>query len=131
MKKQKFVIGIDISMDDFHVCVKVKMSTGTVKIKGTRKFANSEKGFKEFYAWAITRTTNENEISFVMEATGIYYENLAYFLYSRGEYVSVVLANKIKNFAKSLNIKTKTDKVDSKIRVAIWYYADLQQFDQK
>lgn len=115
MKKEKFVIGIDISMDDFHVCAKVKMSTGTVKIKGTRKFANSEEGFKEFYVWAKKRVTDGDELSFVMEATGVYYENLAYFLYSRGEYVSVVLANKIKNFAKSLNIKTKTDKVDSKI----------------
>ena len=129
MKKQKFVIGIDISMDDFHVCAKVKMNTGTVKIKGTRKFANSEEGFKEFYAWTTKRVTDKDELSFVMEATGVYYENLAYFLYSHQEYVSVVLANKIKNFAKSLNIKTKTDKVDSKIIAELGLERKLEKWE--
>ena len=129
MKKQKFVIGIDISMDDFHVCANVKMSTGTVKIKGTRKFPNSEEGFKEFYAWAIKRVSDEDELSFIMEATGVYYENLACFLYSHEEYVSVVLANKIKNFAKSLNIKTKTDKVDSKIIAELGLERKLEKWE--
>lgn len=116
MKKEKFVIGIDISMEDFHVCAKVKMESGTVKIKGTRKFDNTEKGFREFYDWSANRIpSGVNELIFVMEATGVYYENLAYFLHSQGDIVSVVLANKIKNYAKSLNVKTKTDKVDSKV----------------
>lgn len=116
MKKEKFVIGIDISMEDFHVCAKVRMEPGTVKIKGTRKFDNTEKGFREFYDWSMKRVPAGNsELIFVMEATGVYYENLAYFLHSQGDIVSVVLANKIKNYAKSLNIKTKTDKVDSKM----------------
>jgi transposase len=48
-----------------------------------------------------------------MEATGSYYENPAYFLYENRLKVSVVLANKIKYYAKSQNLKTKTDKVDS------------------
>src|SRR5699024_2011045 len=50
----------------------------------------------------------------VMEATGVYHENLAAFLYKKDVFVSVVLANKIKNYIKSLNVKTKTDKADAK-----------------
>ncbi len=50
-----------------------------------------------------------------MEATGVYYEELAYFLHHKGETVSVQLAQKIKYFAKSCNLNTKTDKVDSKM----------------
>ncbi|KAA6305930.1 hypothetical protein EZS27_042415, partial [termite gut metagenome] len=42
-----------------------------------------------------------------------YYENLAYFLYENRLKVSVVLANKIKYYARSQNLKTKTDKVDA------------------
>jgi transposase len=48
-----------------------------------------------------------------MEATGSYYENLAYFLYENRLKVRVVPANNIKYSARSQNLKTKTDKVDS------------------
>ena len=50
-----------------------------------------------------------------MEATGIYYEGLAYHLARLKQNVSVILPNKVKHFSKSLNIKTKTDIVDARI----------------
>lgn len=112
---KKIIIGIDISMDDFHACIKVRTEQGSTCIKGTRSFQNSEKGFKEFLAWALKQKKDGCSISFVMEATGVYYEDLADFLYTNSQKVSVVLANKVKNYIKSLNIKTKTDKVDSKV----------------
>lgn len=110
----KIIIGIDISMDDFHACIKARTETGTIKIKGARSFENTGKGFKEFLAWALKPKGDGCPARFVMEATGVYYENLAYFLYANNQEVSVVLANKVKNYIKSLNIKTKTDNVDSK-----------------
>lgn len=112
---KKIVIGIDISMDDFHACIKIRTADGAIKIKGTRSFENTDKGFKELLGWVLKQSKNNDPAIFVMEATGIYYENLAYFLYANGQKVSVVLANKVKNYIKSLNIKTKTDKVDSKV----------------
>ena len=115
MNGTKTVLGIDISMNDFHVYLMVKYGENKRKVKGTKRFKNVEKGFEEFINWIEERVSIETNLSFVMEATGTYYENLAYFLYSKGYSVSVVLANKLKNYAKSLNVKTKTDKVDSKI----------------
>lgn len=112
---KKLVVGIDISMKDFHACIKLRTENDVIKIKGTRTFENTEKGFQEFLIWALKQQKNNYSLKFVMEATGIYYENLAYFLFANDQNVSVVLANKIKNYAKSLNIKTKTDKVDSKM----------------
>jgi len=50
---------------------------------------------------------------FVMEATGVYYEELAYYFFEQDQSVSVQLAQKLKYFAKSCNLKT--DKVDSKM----------------
>lgn len=114
MNRVIMVIGIDISMDDFHVCIKVKMESGKVTIKGTRTFKNTYAGFQEFFKWVLERKKEDYVLSFVMEATGVYYEDLAYYLHSTKQKVSVVLANKIKNYARSLNVKTKTDKVDSK-----------------
>ena len=48
-----------------------------------------------------------------MEATGSYYENLAYFLFLNNHKLSVVLPNKVRNYAKSLESKSKTDQIDS------------------
>lgn len=112
---KKTSIGIDISMDDFHVCIKVRTKNEAIKIKGTRTFKNTAKGFNEFLQWTLKRKLEDCPSLFVMEATGVYYENLAHFLYSKDQDVSVVLANKVKNYAKSLNVKTKTDKADSKL----------------
>jgi transposase len=48
-----------------------------------------------------------------MEATGVYYENLAHYLNDRGFYVSVVLPNKSKKYLQSLGLKSKNDKIDA------------------
>jgi transposase len=103
MKKKIFVVGIDISKDDFHVCIKEKSNDNVVKIKGSRSFSNNVKGFIELLEWVSKREQTDSRIVYIMEATGTYYENLAYFLHDKGCVVSVVLANKIKHFAKSLN----------------------------
>jgi len=51
-----------------------------------------------------------------MEATGVYYEGLAYTLYEQDNAtVHVLLPNIAKKYFESLNVKIKTDKVDSKI----------------
>ena len=48
-------------------------------------------------------------IRFVMEATGVYHEDLAYYLTGNGYEVSIVLPNKISNYFRTLDIKTITD----------------------
>lgn len=113
MENITLVVGIDISKDDFQVCAKEKVSNGNIIIKGSHSFKNNAKGFAELTVWVSKREKQGTKVRYIMEATGSYYENLAYYLYESGNRVSVVLANKIKHFAKSLNLKTKTDKVDS------------------
>jgi transposase len=116
MKKKvvKQVVGIDIGMESFYACYKIQYSDGNVVIKGTKKFANNFTGLEAYCRWFKKRDKNpEIKLVHVMEATGVYYEDLAYYLHEREEAVSVHLAQKIKYFAKSCNIKTKTDKVDA------------------
>lgn len=112
MIEQRFSIGIDISADDFYVSLMWFDGKRSV-IKGSRKFSNNHKGFVLFLEWASKRTKGDQAL-FVMEATGVYYEELAYYLHSEGKSVAVILPNKIKHYANSLNVKTKTDKVDAK-----------------
>lgn len=112
----KQVVGIDIGKDSFYACFKILFYDKRASIKGTKSFANSPSGMKEFFIWCAKRNkTPEIKPLYIMEATGVYYEELAYFLYHKKQLVSVQLAQKIKYFAKSCNLKTKTDKVDSKM----------------
>jgi transposase len=48
-----------------------------------------------------------------MEATGVYHESLAYYLDEQGLKVSIVVPNKISNYARTLTVKTVTDKTAS------------------
>ena len=108
-------VGIDVSMELFHACFQKKVNDGTAKIVATRSFKNTGEGFEELLRWTSKHNREGVDVAFVMEATGVYYENLSHFLYVHKQRVSVVLANKMKSYFKSLNIKTKTDKVDSKV----------------
>lgn len=128
MENVILVVGIDISKDDFHVCAKEKTADGNAKVKGSRSFKNNDKGFAELALWVLKREKPGSSVRYIMEATGSYYEDLAYYLYEAGNRVSVVLANKIKHFAKSLNVKTKTDKVDSAVIAEIGVEREMPEW---
>lgn len=111
MKELKSSVGIDISKDSFEVCIK-QLAGERVVIKATHSFQNEFSGFENLLNWTLRKVSNP---IFVMETTGVYHEDLTHFLYSNNQKVAVVLANKMKHFAKSLNMKTKTDKADAQM----------------
>jgi len=78
-----------------------------------KTFANTQKGFEAFLVWVKNNTVNEVSVRFVMEATGVYHEGLAYYLDDQGEEVTIVLPNKISNYMRTLETKTITDKTAS------------------
>lgn len=114
METQKQSIGIDVSKDSLECCIGSIDSEQNEKFSKTKSFDNSEEGFKQMLQW-VYESRNAQNVVFIMEATGVYYENLAYWLDSREEKLSVLLPSKIKHFTKSLNVKTKTDSVDAKV----------------
>jgi transposase len=103
------VIGIDVSKAKLD-CAWLREEN---KVK-TKVVANSLDGWKELMTWAQANTGNDiGELHFVMEATGIYHENLATWLYDSGAKVSVVNPAHVKYYAQSLGGRTKNDKKDS------------------
>ncbi|MDR0542129.1 MAG: IS110 family transposase, partial [Dysgonamonadaceae bacterium] len=72
-------------------------------------------GFEELIAWTSAWRIKDLDLHFTMEATGVYYENLAYFLHDQGHPVHVVLPNQSKKYGQSLGVESKTDKIDAKI----------------
>ena len=73
-------------------------------------FVNNEKGFTAMILWVKKNTDNDFPLRYVMEATGVYHEALAYFLADRNYAVSIIMPNKVSNFFRTLEIKTVTDK---------------------
>ena len=113
-KVTKQHIGIDISKDDFQVCFMQRLGTDKIRIKGSRSFKNTLSGYKNFKTWVLKKASSELLVSYSLEATGVYHENLAHYLYEQKYPVSVLLANTVKAYSKSLNVNTKTDKSDAK-----------------
>jgi len=110
----KQIIGIDISKDSFKVRFGYIDTLQEETISKAVSFKNTPSGFNKLIEWKNKKIISKNiPLSFVMETTGVYYENLAYFLYQKNYNVSVVLANKIFNYAKTLENKSKTDPIDA------------------
>jgi len=108
-------VGIDIAKDSFVATYTTLLEKQKLKHHSTKSFINNTKGFKEFLGWTKKyQTTNITE-SYTMEATGVYYESLAYYLIENKKTTHVLLPNKVKKFGESLDLKSKTDKIDSKI----------------
>ncbi|KAA6436875.1 IS110 family transposase [Dyadobacter flavalbus] len=108
-------VGIDMSKDSFVAAVALQHADLTVSIVSTKKFTNSAPGFESLLRWTKVFTSPELPFGFAMEATGVYYEPLCYWLFERGLPVSVQLAQKVKHYGQSLNIKTKTDRSDAAV----------------
>lgn len=120
MKPQviKQSVGIDLSKDDFKVCLWELLSSQKKRIKGSRTFKNTLVGFKAFVAWLKKRQQAGLSIHVTLEATGVYYEQLVHFLHQNTELelrLSVILPNMAKAYCKSLNQKSKTDRIDAKL----------------
>lgn len=107
-------VGADMAKDDFKAAISVMDEQFHIVVKATRSFANNQKGFKEFIEWVNKKSIQEQPLSFVMEATGVYYESLAYYLEENNRKAHVVLPNQAKKYIQSLGLKSKTDKIDAK-----------------
>lgn len=118
-------VGIDVSKDKFQACFSQRQLDKSFRIISSHSYACNESGFADFSAWVEKHRHGAVELHFLMEATGVYYENLAYYLLSKGYRVTVLLANKVKAFAKTLEHRSKTDVIDAKVMAQMSLERDL------
>lgn len=113
MHNLKYSVGIDVSKDSFKACFSVINTEQNVTIKSSGSFSNKLDGFKKFLEWVKKHSKEDLPSTFLMEATGVYYEQLAWFLYDKNFKVSVIVPNKAKRYLQSLGLKSKNDKIDA------------------
>lgn len=111
----KYSIGLDIASQKISACISIIDTLQKVTVKSTRTISNTLAGFTELDSW-IQKHFKDKSIPLVicMEATGIYYENCALYLFRKGYTVSVILPNKAKKYMQSLGLKSKNDTIDAK-----------------
>jgi transposase len=112
-KLLKQVVGIDIAQKKIDVSLGWMDQEANTEVYSYKAFNNNEKGFIAFLLWVKRNTEANVQLRFVMEATGVYHEALAYHLSARAYTVSIVMPNKITNFFRTLEVKTITDKTMS------------------
>jgi len=98
-------LGIDGGKNDFHVTLLVDDKSWS------KSFSNVKVGLTQLAAWLKIRKVES--VHACLESTGGYEEALALDLYERGHIVSVVNARRVKAFAQSELLRTKTDAVDA------------------
>jgi transposase len=112
----KQTVGIDVSYKTFDARFGTINTQQQITLSPSKSFKNSLAGFKLFLRWLKKYILSDDiPLVFVMEATGVYYEHLAHFLFQQGYQVAVILPNKIRNYAKSLESKSKTDPLDAAV----------------
>jgi len=99
------VLGIDIAKQKIEVALLV-----SDKVKN-KSFKNSGDGFEGLAFWL--KKLGIERVHACLEATGNYGEDLAIFLHEAGHTVSVINPARIKGFAQSELVRTKTDKIDA------------------
>jgi transposase len=121
-------LGIDVSKDHLHVSFSNQESDQRIRVIASSKFKNNSPGLNQLIVWIKKHRHGEADLVLVMEATGVYHEQAAYFLHEKGFKVSVLLPNKAKAFARSLNAKSKTDDIDAKILAQMGLERKLEQW---
>ena len=114
MKKiLKQVLGIDVAQKELVVSLGCMHEDLSIEIYAHKVFPNTKNGFSTLVSWTKKRVDTNVKVRYVMEATGVYHESLAYYLAQEDCEVSIVLPNKISNYFRTLEIKTITDKTAS------------------
>jgi transposase len=101
-------LGIDVSKDT--LAVKLLLADGQQE---QGEYSNSASGFKKLGRWL--KPHQVEGVHVCMEATNIYWEEVAQYLHDQGYKVSVVNPARIKGFAQSQLRRHKTDKVDADV----------------
>ena len=105
-----FMINIGIDVAKLKLDVAVLDNNHKYKHK---TFKNSPSGFADMVTWC--KSLVMQEVHFCMEATGVYYEAVANYLFDAKYRVSVVNPAQIAAFAQSTLSRVKTDKADAKL----------------
>ena len=121
-------LGLDVSKDSVAACFSQQETGKPFRVLSSKNFSTTGSGFQKLHEWILSQHQKGVALHVLMEATGVYYENLAYFLQSKQYRVCVLLPNKSHAYAKSLDYKSKNDKIDARMLSQMSLERELPQW---
>jgi transposase len=113
-KRMRQCVGIDCGFKELVVAYGVLDEKFDIRILSNTQFKNTPDGFKKLLIWS-KKLSRPGEVNYVIEATGVYHEQVSVHLHNHSCKVSVVLPNKTKAFMRTLSVKTVNDKVSAQM----------------
>src|SRR5436189_948225 len=114
-KRIKQCVGIDCGLKELVVAYGVMNEEFDTKVLSSTAFNNNPAGFKKMLSWSKKLNPQNIEVRYVIEATGVYHEQVSLFLHEHACKVSVLLPNHANAFMKSTKVKTVNDKVSAEL----------------
>jgi len=125
----KEALGIDVSKATLSMCLGIMQSDLSKGFIAREDVSNDLAGFKELSKWLKRSTKGMEKPIIVMEATGVYHEGIALYLHRQGYRVSVMQSGRVKRYAQSLDQRSKTDALDSKMLSMLGCERDLATWE--
>ena len=111
----KYSVGLDVSSKKIDACISIINEVQKVTVKSTKVISNTLKGFKDLDSWIKKHQKDKDIPLFIcLEATGVYHELCALYLYEKKFTVSVILHNKANKYLQAIGLKSKNDTIDAK-----------------
>ncbi|MFT5669168.1 MAG: transposase [Vicingaceae bacterium] len=107
-------VGIDVSKDMLSWAYCGMHSDLSKAFTPGEDVGNDLKGFKELLK-VLSKISKSKSIVFVLEATGVYHEKLVYYLHGLGLKVVLMQSGRARRYAQSLDQRSKTDALDSRM----------------
>ncbi len=111
----KYSIGLDVSSEKINCCMTIMDQQQKTKVIASKVITNKLSGFKDLNNWIIKHYKDKSApLVIILEATGVYYESCALYLFQKDYSVSVLLPNLAKKYLESKGYKSKNDSIDAK-----------------
>ncbi len=127
-KSLKQSLGIDVSKESLALSLGTLTSGLDKEFKAHADVSNDPKGYKVIRHWLQQHTDSSGSLTIVMEATGVYHQGIAHYLHDKGYKVSVMQSGRVKRYAQSLDQRSKTDALDSKMLSMLGLERSLRQW---
>ena len=114
-KRLKQSLGIDVSKSNLSLSLGFLNERLVKEFESRPDVSNDITGYKVLLKWLGASVDPNVELLVVMEATGVYHQGIAHYLYEHGHSVCVMQSGRVKRYAQSLDQRSKTDALDSRM----------------
>lgn len=128
-KTIKQCLGIDVSKRRLSLSLGVLRMNLKKEFTGHEDIPNDATGFKTLKTWLRKTINKDVDFYVLMEATGVYHQEVCHYLYDLGYKVCVMQSGRVKRYAQSLDQRSKTDALDSKMLSMLGLERDLRLWE--